>query len=449
MMGVDAILFIGPSLSERDSGERPEFERRPPAAQGDVYRATLEKPRAIGIIDGYFHGVPAVWHKEILWAMTQGIYVFGAASMGALRAAELHPFGMRGVGRIFEAYRDGALTDDDEVALTHGPQDLGYPALSEPMVNIRATLDSAVSQAIVTEATRIELLALAKAQFYQSRTWATILAAAENKIGNPQEITALRAWLPAGSIDQKRQDARELIDAMVHLLESDPAPMRPDFAFEWTEMWANAPWLGERRGPSSTAEEVDFDERVLDELRLLGPRYFDLQERALLRAFAGGEILPLDTPPDRKDVLQRIDAFRRARGLALRADLEAWAAAAGTDLAGFERMMAEEANIGMAARNEAARLAIRIADQLRLSGDFERLAARARNKAERLKGRKPLNSPRHLLLERHFQRLDRELPGDIDVYAAELGLPNTGEFHRLLQNEDIYSRMMEEAGEVQ
>ena len=112
MMGVDAILFIGPSLPERESGEPPGFERRPPAAQGDVYRATLEKPRAIGIVDGYFHGVPAVWHKEILWAMTKGIHVFGAASMGALRAAELHPFGMRGVGRIFEAYRDGALSDD-------------------------------------------------------------------------------------------------------------------------------------------------------------------------------------------------------------------------------------------------------------------------------------------------------------------------------------------------
>ena len=133
-MGADAILFIGPSLPECDPAESPGFERRPPVAQGDVYRATLEKPRAIGIVDGYFHGVPAVWHKEILWAMTQGIHVFGAASMGALRAAELHPFGMRGVGRIFEAYRNGTLTDDDEVALTHGPEDLGYPGLSEPMV---------------------------------------------------------------------------------------------------------------------------------------------------------------------------------------------------------------------------------------------------------------------------------------------------------------------------
>lgn len=40
-----------------------------------------------------------------------------------LRAAELHSFGMEGVGRILESYRDGILTDDDEVALVHGPAD--------------------------------------------------------------------------------------------------------------------------------------------------------------------------------------------------------------------------------------------------------------------------------------------------------------------------------------
>lgn len=446
MMGTDAILFIGPSLPELDPGERPGFERRPPAAQGDVYRATLQKPRAIGIVDGYFHGVPAVWHKEILWAMTRGIHVFGAASMGALRAAELHPFGMRGVGRIFEAYRDGALTDDDEVALTHGPEGLGYPGLSEPMVNIRATLDSAVSEGLIIDLTRVELLALAKAQYYQSRTWEAVLAAAESKAVQPEDIAALRAWLPAGSIDQKGQDARELIDAMVRLLEADPPPMRPDFTFEWTEMWANAAWLDERPGPHSTGGGDDFDERVLDELRLLGPRYFDLQERALLRAFADGEISPLEMPPDSEDVLKQIDGFRRARGLTRRTDLEAWAAAAGTGMAGFERMMAEEATIRMAAQNNTARLAVRIVDQLRLSGDYQRLAVRARDKAERLKGREPLNSSRQLLFERYFQRLDCDLPGDIDVYAAGLGLPSSNKFCHLLQNEDIYLKMMEETG---
>ena len=65
-------------------------------------------PRAIGIIDGVFLDVASVWHREILWALSQGVHVFGAASMGALRAAELDGFGMRGVGRSTPRIATGA-----------------------------------------------------------------------------------------------------------------------------------------------------------------------------------------------------------------------------------------------------------------------------------------------------------------------------------------------------
>ena len=133
-------VFVGPTLPAGEIARAGDFVCLPPVAQGDLYRAARRRPRAIGIIDGYFSGAPSIWHKEILWAISQGIPVFGSASMGALRAAELHAFGMRGVGRIFEAFRDGALEDDDEVAVVHGPAELDYLAASEAMVNIRATL---------------------------------------------------------------------------------------------------------------------------------------------------------------------------------------------------------------------------------------------------------------------------------------------------------------------
>ena len=135
------VLFTGPTLSPREACQSVDAVCLPPASQGDVYRAALLRPFAIGIIDGYFERVPAVWHKEILWAMSEGIHVFGSASMGALRAAELAPFGMIGVGAVFEAYRDGALEDDDEVAVAHAAAEHDYRAGSEAMVNIRATLE--------------------------------------------------------------------------------------------------------------------------------------------------------------------------------------------------------------------------------------------------------------------------------------------------------------------
>src|SRR5262245_16389942 len=110
-----AVVFLGPTLSIAEARSQLEAEFLPPAAQGDVWRVALHCSDVIGLIDGQFDHVPSVWHKEILWAMSQGIHVYGSASMGALRAAELHAFGMEGVGKVFESFRDGHLEDDDEV----------------------------------------------------------------------------------------------------------------------------------------------------------------------------------------------------------------------------------------------------------------------------------------------------------------------------------------------
>src|SRR6185295_3385107 len=99
-------IFCGPTLSAEEGCRVLTAAFFPPASHGDIYRATLSPhpPRIIGVIDGAFRTVPAVRHKEILWAMTEGIHVFGAASMGALRASELADFGMIGVGEIFQRY---------------------------------------------------------------------------------------------------------------------------------------------------------------------------------------------------------------------------------------------------------------------------------------------------------------------------------------------------------
>src|SRR4051794_26348046 len=97
--GLRVVAFIGPTISVDDARAELacECEFRPPVGQGDVTRAVADRPDVIAIVDGYFERVPAVWHKEILWAMAEGIHVFGSSSMGALRAAELADFGMVGV----------------------------------------------------------------------------------------------------------------------------------------------------------------------------------------------------------------------------------------------------------------------------------------------------------------------------------------------------------------
>ena len=236
-------VFTGPTIPAAAVSEHLDALCMPPARQGDIYRAAMRlKLDAMGIIDGYFHQVPSIWHKEILWAMSKGIRVFGAASMGALRAAELCDFGMCGVGRIFDAYRDGvfpgyeqeAFEDDDEVAVVHGPAASGYVALSEAMVNIRATLSVAWANGIVTEATRGTLIAAAKSCFYPKRTWEALLRAGREADLARAELDRLEVWLPRGRIDQKREDAVAMLDAM---RDRDPRAFEVGYQFEHTRMW--------------------------------------------------------------------------------------------------------------------------------------------------------------------------------------------------------------------
>jgi hypothetical protein len=230
-------MFCGPSLASVDIPRGLQVDVRPPAVRGDVLRAALSRPAAIALIDGYFHQVPAVWHKEILWAMSEGIHVFGAASMGAMRAAELAPFGMEGVGRVFEWYRAGVLCDDDEVAVTHASADHGYRPLSEAMVNIRVTLRAATVATVVRQETRVELEKLAKSLFYPDRTYPRLLASADQTQTPRSEIAALRDWLPSGRIDQKRADAVLLLQCLAEREREGWTPKGVEYVFAHTNAW--------------------------------------------------------------------------------------------------------------------------------------------------------------------------------------------------------------------
>ncbi len=230
------IIFTGPTLSPEEGCKILPAEYLPPASRGDVYRATLKRPRAIGIIDGYFENVPSVWHKEILWAMSQGVHVFGAGSMGALRAAELAAFGMVGIGSVFEAYRYGQIEDDDEVAVEHGPWETGYLS-TDAMINIRATLSAAAAANIVVPETSTRLLEIAKALFFKHRSYSRILQRAESDGLPVSELDGFRNWLPSGRIDQKKDDARAMLTFIKEWLATDPEAKSVIYTFEFTTKW--------------------------------------------------------------------------------------------------------------------------------------------------------------------------------------------------------------------
>jgi len=157
----------------------------------------------VGLIDGVFFQDSAVAHKEVLAVLEMGVFVVGASSMGALRAAELHPFGMEGVGEIFRLYREGVLVSDDEVALIFDP--ISYAPLSEPLVNIRDNVRAALESGYIDPDAGERILAAASSLYFPKRTYDRILDEAEG-LGESQR-EGFKRFLRMEKRDLKREDA--------------------------------------------------------------------------------------------------------------------------------------------------------------------------------------------------------------------------------------------------
>ena len=436
------VVFVGPTLPPEDVAALGDIICLPPVAQGDVYRAMQRRPRAIGIIDGYFSGAPSVWHKEILWAMSRGVPVFGSASMGALRAAELHAFGMRGVGRIFEAFRDGELEDDDEVAVVHGPAELGHVQASEAMVNIRATLARAEAEGVLCSGSRNALEAFAKSMFFPQRSWEALFEGAATLGVFESERAALSAWLPCGRVDQKRADALEMLAAMREAPDETSAS-QPKFKFEWTHFWDEflRRFEAAQENPGATPQQ-----RVVVELRLEGPEaYRRVEAMALLRRVAVIGAAPMAPSPGTEGLRATLTDIRARLGLFTRDDLDRWVARNDLDAVAMERLVADEAGFASLRDRSSAALEPWLIDALRLTGAYERLAERARRKSDALAamsaGRAETPSASQALGLRLWffeRRLGRPLPDDVEDFGRRLGFADAADFDAALLRERLY-----------
>ena len=214
MRSRDIVVFLGPSLDRATAEGVLSADYRPPARRGDVFRAAEEGARIIGIIDGVFFQDSAVGHKEVLAVLEMGVFVVGASSMGALRAAELEPFGMEGVGEIFRLYRDGVIISDDEVALIFDP--ISYRPLSEPLGNIRDNVRAARKGGYIRDEAAASILAAASSLYFPQRSYGRILEAAEELDEADEE--GFRRFLAEEMRDLKRRDALLALDRIKEMV---------------------------------------------------------------------------------------------------------------------------------------------------------------------------------------------------------------------------------------
>jgi hypothetical protein len=170
---------------------------------GDLYSARNEGASIFLVIDGQFFHEDALPPREVVDVAQDGALVYGASSMGALRAAECWPVGVRGVGVVYRLFRTGRLISDEEVAVATDAT-RGFRAISVALVNVRYAMAKAARSGLLGRPAADAIVASARQLFFTDRTWATVLAAAD-RAGDARlaEFCADK--------DLKREDALRLL----------------------------------------------------------------------------------------------------------------------------------------------------------------------------------------------------------------------------------------------
>ncbi|MBV8636632.1 MAG: YcaO-like family protein [Candidatus Eremiobacteraeota bacterium] len=201
-------VFAGPSLPSEDRPERPDLTYLAPASRHDVL-AAAKAYDVVLLIDGVFHHDLAPSPKEC-YASTQHARMFGASSMGALRAAECAPYGFTPLGAIARWYSAGTIDGDDEVAVLTRPQT--FDALTVPMVNVRYAARLAERRGILSRAAHDSLIDSARSIFYMDRTWQDVYECV------PASARDSFAQIAQREGDLKRWDARFALRSVLRFI---------------------------------------------------------------------------------------------------------------------------------------------------------------------------------------------------------------------------------------
>lgn len=168
------IIYLGPSLSINKAKKIIDAEFRPPAKKGDFINLNLlTERRDIVLIDGVFLQEYPPSPIEVFQVINNTNFkVYGAASIGALRAVELEKFGMKGIGKIFGFFKQNIINSDDEIAVTF---DSNYNLLSEAMIDIRYNIFLSWKLGIIDKETKQMMVNLAKRLYFPFRTYENII----------------------------------------------------------------------------------------------------------------------------------------------------------------------------------------------------------------------------------------------------------------------------------
>lgn len=207
------IVYLGPTLSREEAIKILDADYRDPAKKGDFLMLSRDsdEKKYVGFVDGVFlHDYPPSPIEVYHLATRKNIELIGASSLGALRAVELEKFGMKGIGKIFQLYKNGIINADDEVAVTFTREN--NILQSEAMIDIRFNLFLAYKKGIITNQTKKRIAKIAKNIYFPFRNYEDILKLTHQQFPSIyNELESFRSYILKNRDSLKARDAIKLL----------------------------------------------------------------------------------------------------------------------------------------------------------------------------------------------------------------------------------------------
>jgi len=201
-------VFLGPTLSHYEARQYLDADYHGPITSEDLPKAIEESIGVVGIVDAIFITQYTASPSQILQCLRAGIVMFGAASAGALRAVETDQFGMRGVGQIYQLFKDKE-EDEEELLVAYDPDTLVPYSIA--MINVRYALRQATTRGVIDDITHDSLINVAKRMYFAHRTWGGIIEGCSDIAPVAKEPLLRFLEEEKDGLDLKRMDAIECL----------------------------------------------------------------------------------------------------------------------------------------------------------------------------------------------------------------------------------------------
>ena len=220
------IVFAGPSVRALRPEARRRLDIRAPARRGDLEALRAEtRPGYVLLIDGVFGASMAATPTECRHLLEDGWGLWGASSIGALRAAELWSIGMVGIGEVYLQFRLDPVPSDGDVAVAYHPD--SHEELTVSVVQLRA-LARALAIGGFDAALVDTMFDVGSEIYWCERTWERLWDAWRS-LGSDaaRAMEEARAWAAVPACHPKVRDANLAVESLLTAID-DVGPSSRD-----------------------------------------------------------------------------------------------------------------------------------------------------------------------------------------------------------------------------